>query len=448
MCLIGEVDMMGKLTRILGLIICIAMMGTQVFAISNESNTRDVKSDLEKDYGISIILPEESDCGDFSECLTTLEKCIKRFPAGMIKEITDFYLQKGIAVNVIFDKTEIIRDLFSQSPEDENSVNIYIKTLESSLYSGPCYASEQAVMHVLSQFVCNYILDNHDSSKLRGEFNRLNAGYEYGSWDDDYEKVYINKHSATNFQEEIADLIWYAEVNPSFVRSLDKDTGAAIHEKIKLLAKEFDVIFDSITENTKLWLDAIPQAPQAWARDIIAQMKANLLIPDEFDGLYEAYIKREDFYELILNMIGKYYDLGACEEYVALDPLKGEIYVSDGITYTNYYDYLTKSSDTLYQAMQIGILNTDSINESQDYMTRLEIAKTLVYIGNELGMDISDYKILAYDDIVDVSENDKPYIYIAASKGLLKGDGRNFKPYDYCTYQEAYVILYRLYKSL
>jgi hypothetical protein len=96
----------------------------------------------------------------------------------------------------------------------------------------------------------------------------------------------------------------------------------------------------------------------------------------------------------------------------------------------------------------MGIINTDSINDSQEYMTRLEIARALVYIGNELGMDISDYEILNYDDIIEVAENEKPYIYIAASKGLLKGDGLSFKPFDYCTYQEAYIILNRFYNSL
>jgi hypothetical protein len=448
---------MVKIMRIICLIICMTMIGTQVFAFGDASDNLDIKSDIEKRYGINIIIPGDVDLGEFNDGMSTLEKCIRRFPSGIIKEITDFYLQKGIVVNVIFDKTEIIRDLFSQDREDENSVNIYIKTLETSLYSESCHASEQAVMHELSHFISNYIIENHDLTKLKKDFDRLNKGYEYGSWGENYGEAFINKHAATSFREETADLIWYAEVNPSFVRSINNGNNTIIHEKIKLLAKEFDLIFDSITDKTKLWLDAIPQTPQAWAKGIIGEMKANLLIPDEYDGLYEAYIEREDFYKLMLNMIGikareknldAYFDLGTYEEHVALDPLKGEVYVSDGMTYTNYYNYLTKSTDALYQAMQMGIINTDSVNESQAYMTRVEIAKALVSIGNELGMDISDYEVLAYNDIDKVADSDKPYIYIAANKGLLRGDGLNFKPYDYCTYQEAYVILNRLYKSL
>ena len=96
----------------------------------------------------------------------------------------------------------------------------------------------------------------------------------------------------------------------------------------------------------------------------------------------------------------------------------------------------------------MGILNTDSLNEPEGYMTRLEIAKLLVYIANELGMNISEFETVNYNDIEKVAENEKPYIYIAADKGFIKGDGLNFKPFDYCTYQEAYIILYRFYNSL
>jgi hypothetical protein len=211
------------------------------------------------------------------------------------------------------------------------------------------------------------------------------------------------------------------------------------------------------TENTKLWLDAIPQAPQDWAKDTITEMKNQSLIPEEFNGLYEAYIKRGDFYKLVLNMLyikvgedelNKYFNLTDYEEHVALDPLKGEVYVADGMNYTSYYNFLANSSNALYEAYQMGILNTDSFYEPDEYMTRLEIAKLLAYISNELGMNISEFKTVNFNDIGQVAEDEKPYIYIAADKGFIKGDGLNFKPFDYCTYQEAYLILNRFYNSL
>ena len=96
----------------------------------------------------------------------------------------------------------------------------------------------------------------------------------------------------------------------------------------------------------------------------------------------------------------------------------------------------------------MGILSIDSLNEMEGHMSRLEVAKLLTYIANLLDVNISDYKTVNYIDIDKVSENDKPFIYIAAGKGFIKGDGLSFKPFEYCTYQEAYIIINRLYNSL
>jgi len=274
----------------------------------------------------------------------------------------------------------------------------------------------------------------------------LNEGYEYGVWNRDY-----------SFEDEMAHIIWYAEANPSILRNINVRDSAVIYAKLKLLAAELDKVFNSVSVNSKLWLDAIPQVPQDWAKDTIADMKEKSLIPEEFNGLYEAYISREDFYKLILNMLhmkfgenhlNNYFNITDYEEHLALDPVKGKIYVADGMNYTSYYEFLINSSNALNEAYQMGILSMDSINELEGHMSRLEVAKLLVYIANLLDVNISDYKTVNYIDIDKVLENEKPFIYITAGKGLIKGDGLNYKPFEYCTYQEAYIIINRLYNSL
>ncbi|HPY56042.1 MAG TPA: S-layer homology domain-containing protein [Sedimentibacter sp.] len=446
-----------KIKKIICLVICISMLGTQAFGFSQAYNEFDIKKSIENTYGINIIIPEGVDYSEFIDCMSILERSIKEFPDNIIKEITDYYLSKGIATNVILDKTEIIKELFTLSIIDESSVNIYIKTLEGSLYSESHYASEQVITHVFSHFISDYMLETYDLDNLKDEFDKLNEGFEYGTWSEEYSKVFVNRHSAISFENDIAHLIWYAEANPFILRNINGGDYAIIHEKLRLIAEEFSKIFNSITENTKLWLDAIPQTPQDWAKDTITEMKNQSLIPDEFNGLYEAYIKRGDFYKLVLNMLhiklgenelNKYFNLTDYEEHVALDPLRGEVYVTDGLNYTSYYNYLANSSNAFYEAYQMGILNTDSFYEPDEYMTRLEIAKLLAYIANELGMNISEFQTVSFNDIEQVAENEKPYIYIAADKGFIKGDGLNFKPFNYCTYQEAYLILNRFYNSL
>ena len=146
--------------------------------------------------------------------------------------------------------------------------------------------------------------------------------------------------------------------------------------------------------------------------------------------------------------LNEFFHIADYEEHIALDPVNGEIVVDDVMNYTYYYNLLCNNNDILYQAYNMGIINSESFKEPDGYMTRLEIAKVLVYVGNELGMNLSDYEIIDYDDIDNVTENEKTYIYMAAGKGFLKGDGLSFKPFDYCTYQEAYIILLRFYKLI
>lgn len=448
-----------KIKRIVWLVICISLFGVLAFGYNDIDYNQefDIKSNIEKAYGINIIMPKDSDYKNYIDSISILETSIKKFPDNMIKEITDYYLSNGIATNIILDKTENIKDLFSVSVNDEKSVNIYIRTLNSSLCADLSYASEDAIVHEVSHFINDYMFKTYDMNILKDEFDKLNAGYPYGTWGDGYYKVFVNKHSAANFKDEVADLIWYAESHPLILRNIKNGEVAIIHEKLTLLASTFNEAFNSVSENTRLWLNAIPQKPQPWANDTIFEMKQASLIPEEFNGLYDAYITREDFYKLILNIlyqkIGEeslnyYFHVMDYEQHVALDPVNGEIFVDDGMNYSSYYNLLCNNNNILNKAYNLGILSTESFKEPDEYMTRLEIVKTLVYIGNELDMDFSDYKGVYYNDIELVNENEKPYIYIAAQKGVLKGDGLNFKPFDYCTYQEAYIILMRFYNLI
>ncbi len=421
--------------RILCLVICICLLGTQAYALSGNTDSEyTMKNNLEKMYGINILIAQEDE-GDFIDCLQAIERSLKKFPHNIIKEITDYYLKKGIVTNVIIDKTENIKDLFT-GYRNKDASNIYIKVLDSSLHSGSCFISEESIMHEIGHFISNYLVKTSDLSQLKKEFEKLNKGYMYGTWDSDYCQVFINKHSANSFEDEISDLIWYAETHPSVLRNMDGGDITTIHKKIKLLAQVLEDNFNSISQNTKLWYDAIPQKPQGWAKEIIEEMKNASLIPEEFKGMYEAYISRKDFYRLVINLLNNkigeenltnYFGVIKYEECVALDPVKG-VFIDE---------------DNIHEAYPMELLSTEFFNNPEGFMSRLEIAKILIYIGSKLGMDITGYEVIEYRDISLVEETERPYIYLAASKGLLKGDGLNFKPYDYCTYQEAYIILMR-----
>jgi hypothetical protein len=415
----------------------------------------EIKTNIEEEYGIKIIYSQDDKNIDYMDCMLVLERSLRRFPEGVIKEITDYYSQMGIETNVVINKTEKIADLFSEYVLADKSATVYINALQNSMYNDECVASEESTVYEISHLISDYMYEIYGHERMKNDFLNFNSGFQYGNWEE-CSDVFINKHSAMSFEDEVADLIWYTEVHPELLRTLDSDEKEIIHKKIEYLAEVFDECFDSVSENTRLWMEAVPQEPDKWALETVTQLKNASLIPDEFDGIYDAYITKENFYTLIMNVMES--KLGADEqksslnmymqeEYVSLDPVKGEIFMNDGM-YVPYSSLLCSNKEVIYKAYQMGFLGHDGIAEPDSYMTRLEAAKMFAYIANEQGMDISDYEVINYNDLNDVKDQDKTFIYYAATKGILKGYGYNFNPYGYCTYQETYIMLMRLYNIL
>lgn len=448
-----------KIKRILCTALMFCFIGTAVYGFTYEPLSEDIIEDnLEEDYGINIIIPKNEESINYRDCLVVLDRGLRRLPEGVIKEITDFYSNSGVSTNVTMGKTERISDLFSEYKLNEKSADLYIYTMQNSLYYDTCVASEEGFIYEMGQYIRDYLFKVYGYDKIKNEFEKLNSGYKYGTWGEGYDKVFINKHSAMSFKDEIADIIWYTEIHPDILRNINNGSYTVIHKKIEYFASIIDQCFSSVTGDTMLWQDALPQKPDEWALDAIKAMEEASLIPEELEGIYSSYITKEDFYVLTLNIIEsklgkekftKSFELIKQEDYVAIDPVKGEIYVDNrtGNSNSDAEDCYEKEK-RLYEAYQIGFMDEDGMYDSDEYITRLEIANLLGYVGNGLGMDISDYEAIDYDDISDVKDSEKPFIYFAASKGLLKGEGTSFKPYDYCTYQETYLMLMRFYDLL
>lgn len=447
-----------RMIKVLCILVMFCFIGTTAYGFIHEQlNECELKVDLEKKYGINILDAGNEDNIN-ADSLMILEQALKKFPAGLIGEITEFYSNRGINTNVIIDKTETISDLFSEYKLDEKSADLYIYMMQNSIYHDACVASEEGFIYEIGQYIRDYLLEVYGCDKLKAEFERMNGECKYGTWGNGYENVFINKHSAMSFNDEIADIILFSETHPEILRNINNGNYTAIHKKIEYLASIIDCKLLSVTSDTKLWQDALPQKPDEWALDAVNAMKESSLIPEELDGIYNSYITKGDFCLITLNLIekkvgkdelNKLFGLVKQEEYVAIDPIKGEVYIDNEIGNINSYeDNCNDMGKRMAEAYQICFIDGENQINSSEYITRLEMAKVLFYLGNKLGMDVSDYEDVVYDDISDVAESEKPIIYFSASKGLLKGDGTSLKPYNYCTYQEAYMMLMRFYNLL
>ncbi|HBV68246.1 MAG TPA: hypothetical protein DEF04_08730 [Clostridiales bacterium] len=436
--------------RILCIALALCLIGNSVYGFTNKTLNEDAtKTNLEETYGINIVIPDGEEYKDYGDCMMVLECGLRRFPNGVIKEITNYYLDNKITTNIILSKTEKVGDLFYEYKLNTGSADIHLNVLKNSLYHDTCAASEESLVREMSHFAGDYIFRIYGHEKIKKEFDKFNEGYPYGTWGEGYDKVYANKHSAMSLRDEVADLIWLAVTRPDVLRNASNGDYSVIHKKIEYLASVADQCFVSVTPESRLWLEAIPQKPDEWALEVIKTMKEASLIPEEFDGVYNSYITKEDFYTLALNIteskLGEEefvqsFEIINQENNVAIDPVKGEAFVNKSEK--------THGEKRLQEAYQMGLIDESWRSVSKEYMTRLEAAKLFSYIGNELGMDISDYKVIDYNDISDVKETEKPLIYFAANLGLFDSDEADFRPSDFCTYQEAYMMLMKFYDIL
>lgn len=414
----------------------------------------EIQRNIEKEYGVNIILPNCNDTySNMEKCLATIERSLSRFPDGIIKEITAKNLKRGIKTNIIINKTDSNSiEIPAEYVMTDDSANIKINMLPYNFYGMYDVVSLDGIIHEFGHYVSDYIIECYGFDELDREFKKLNNGYKYGILDNDYNKVFAG--SAENLSDEITDLIWYAEAYPEKIRSLGNDE--IIHKKIRFLANVFDKCFESVTEATKLWSDTAKNSPDEWAQDIIRLMKEKGLIPCEFEGKYGAYISREDFYVLSLNLIKtktgednfyKYFNIVKSEKSFNIDPVKGEIVFEDDAGNIFYNIDLCNKKEEIYEAYRIGLISDLDENkfEPEKQISRLEVIKAAAFICEGFGIDITNYKTANFEEMTNINKTDKPYIYFAVNTGIIKGYGSRLKPFDYCTYQEAFIMLNRVY---
>ncbi|MBP1926189.1 hypothetical protein J2Z76_002053 [Sedimentibacter acidaminivorans] len=449
-------------------IICIALIISLItsfvhaFSFTNgivRPTVFEIQKSIEEKYGLNIILPQNSNKYiNIEECMTVVESSLNRFPDGVIKEITDSYLNKGIKTNLVINKTD---NNLIESPatyrRTNSSVNITINILTNNFYGASDVVSLDGIMFEISHFICDYLFDVYGYDNLELGFNKLNLGYEYGTWGLGYDKVFINQSSATNLSEDISDLIWYAENYPEKVLNVSLGKKETIHNKVEFLAQVMDICFESVTPQTKLWLDSIPGSPDVWAENDINKMFEVGLIPKDFLGMYESYISREDFCTLALNLVKlkigedkfyQHFEISKPQKSLVINPVNGEIIIDDIISDVFYDINLCKNKDDIYEAYKIGLISDFEGNKfnPEAQITRLEAAKISTAICEKFGIEISEYDLSHFDDMTDLSELEKPYIYFAVSRGILRGYSNKIMPNEYCTYQEAYIMLNRVYE--
>lgn len=409
-------------------------------------NQNDIIYNIKNEYGIYVVLVNSYENVNYTNSLIMLEKILRTYPSGLIKEVNDYYKSLNKTSNIIFNKTEKIKELKYQFSIDNKSINFYVNSFYQGPHSNTYIISEEGLNHTIGHIIADYILRIYPNEKIKQNLVNINQGFVYGSWNKNYEKVFANKHSAASYKDELGDLIWYAQSYPKLLRSMSKEEPI-IQNKVIYLINLMNECFDSIDEYTNLWSDAIYQTPDSWAIEMINQYRQSGLFLEEHEGLYTSYITKVDFAKALLGAINSKFssdnNLKVSEKHYSIDPLNGETVID------KLNEDILDEEGSLHKLQTLGLLIEKFVyNNDNKFISRLEIARLISIVSKQLSLSPKESLKTNFDDLGNLSDTDINDIVYLSQLEIMKGDNNEFKPEDYCTYQEAYVIVLRLFNLL
>lgn len=410
-------------------------------------NQNDIINDIKHKYGIDVVLVNSYENVKYNSSLNMLEEILNSYPDGLVKEVNDYYKSLNITSNIIINKTEKIKELKYQFNIDSKSINFYVNSFYQGPYSNTYIISEEGLNHTIGHIIADYILKIYPNEKIKQELENINQNFVYGNWNTDYEKVFVNKHAATSFKDELGDLIWYAQSYPKLLRNMSKEEPI-LQKKILYLVNLMDECFVSIDENTNLWSDSIYQTPDLWAKEIVDEYESKGLLLEEYDGLYTSYITKEDFAKVLLVSINSKFSsdniIKANEKHYSIDPLNGET-VFDKLDEDDILD----DKENTFKINTVSSIIEKFINEnSNKYISRLEIARLLSKVAKQLYLLPNENLKTSFNDLSHISDSDLNDIVYLSQLEIIKGNNNEFKPGDYCTFQEAYIFVLRFFNLL
>ena len=170
-------------------------------------------------------------------------------------------------------------------------------------------------------------------------------------------------------------------------------------------------------------------APSEWATKDIDFAYAVGITDANKDYLYKENITREEFCELIYNLI---------------------VLTSDEITTPITDSFTDTKNDKILMLNGLGIINGKSATEfaPNDYLTREEAATIIVRMVNKVFPMAATEMWFEYDDIDQVSEWASDSIQTISNLGFMRGIGNNnFAPKATYTTEQAIVTLVRVLES-
>lgn len=282
-------------------------------------------------------------------------------------------------------------------------------------------ATEQLEMYsiVFKDGVADAIYLSRTPNKYEKLFLLVNGTIEELISDATIEKL-IEKYNLNKSNDENADV--------SYEYIVLKTTVTDAKEDLEIPKKEDWNGTDYVVLEGKESATTVP-APSEWAAKDVDFATAVGITDINKEYLYQENITREEFCELIYNL-------------VTLTKSEITAPVTDSFTDTK--------NDKILMLNGLGIINGKSATEfaPNDYLTREEAATIIVRMVNKVFPMAATEMWFEYDDIDEISEWASDSIQTISNLGFMNGVGNNkFAPKDTYTTEQAIVTLVRVLES-
>lgn len=451
---------------IIAIVFAINLMNVSVFSQVNSSLTAREAS-LEKKYGITInvesgIMNNEA---VYRHVLSTVENVYNRFPAGLIKEVADYFKGKKIptSINIRYYGEKDYSSNTDDGSFAYSTKSAVITHVVKGNETDTQQLEEWPVAHDMGHLIHKYIESKYGATNFKNKWVALNGGAAYKGNNyrntENNDLLYAREWGSSSYENDVAALIEQLITDPHVIRvNLINNPSSGLAKKVNLLNDVLDQCASSIAKGQKLWGSGMPQSPSASFAQSSTEAFNKGCIPTglemdgfyydpDFTGVYTTKITRQDFCLLIKKFIEVNSQM-TLKEYVKSKGKNTDWYyraelsgLGDLDSYETNYPFFDTGDTDLFNLYSLGIFNglnkVKYINPGEE-IPREEAAALLYNTAKIMSPSINKTATNFADKNLISSWAKDGIDYVVSNNILGQAGGNKFAPQDKLSYEQSY----------
>jgi hypothetical protein len=373
-------------------LLCPTIFRTSVtYASSNNKSiskkeVNNFKNEIEKKYGVTIVI-DSNIAKDNKSAYYVLEAVsfgMDMMPKGLVQKLVKHFKTKNKKTTI-----KVVENLGGNY-----AGKYYSDTNTIQLLYGFGLDTDK-ILHEFGHMLGEALGHTYGTQKLKSEYTKLNGKKSYMKWKEGYEDTFVTEYSCINFSEDFAETFQSSIISPDTIQNIYiKNPKAPLVRKSELIYSLIKNQFNITPESWQIYV----QKPSTKTAETLRKFKVNGYPDFTKETRYQYPITKSGFASLLEKHIERF-------------------------------------------------LDQENFSWGYKLLTRKEAAKMLADILDSKKLSIGG-KLLLFTDCKKLSVKEQENISKAVNAGLLSNMEGKFNPDKYLTYEQAYIVIIRLYKLL